>query len=98
MDSKIQLKRRSSGIRTDPPVAIICASVFRLNSIGRLAALSLHGSKLSTDATGNYYLDDKHTYQSDGDLILRALICQIAFFLVFHCTAGIYFGIGKPKQ
>ena len=55
--------------------AVICACVFRFNAMGRLAALSLKGSKLSTDiASDNYFFDEKRTYQSDGDLILRILI------------------------
>ena len=75
--------------------AIVTTGVFRFNTIGKWAALSLTPSKydqpfdLATKTMVISSLSDEHTYNSDGKLIAWLFIAQIAFCCT-HCCVTSY--------
>ena len=69
--------------------AIITTGVFRFNTIGNFAALSLCGSKFEKDFSRKTQtmlsssLSNEHTFNSDARLILWLWLCQM-----FLCCAN----------
>ena len=74
---------------------VIVTSVFRFNTVGKLAALSLAGSTYEVN-DGKASISTERTYADDGELILRlwiiSLICVIA-----QCLLACY-AAAPPTQ
>ena len=74
--------------------AIITTGVFRFNTVGKWAALSLTPSKyekpfdLSTGTMIVSSLSDEHTYNTDGKLIVWLWISQILFCCSHSCMTA----------
>lgn len=78
--------------------AIVTTGVFRFNTYGKLAALSLTPTKyngeafvLGKPAEVSYPADDDRTYSTDADMILITWI----FMIVFCCTSCCHGGYAQ---
>jgi hypothetical protein len=75
---------------------VIVTAVYRFNDKGRLTALSLAGSAISTDDNGTPIISTERTYQDDGQMILRLWIVSMVFLIAQCCLGG--FSIAPPTQ
>ena len=81
--------------------AIVTTAVFRFNTVGKWAALSMTPSKyespfdLATKTMVISSLSDDHTYNSDAKLIFWLFLAQIVFCCTHCCMTGY---IAKPPS
>mmetsp|Transcript_8074 Transcript_8074/g.9289 ORF Transcript_8074/g.9289 Transcript_8074/m.9289 type:complete len:131 (-) Transcript_8074:71-463(-) len=76
--------------------ALITTAVFRFNSMGQLASLSLAPTYYTGDSsTDPPYLSDKRSYSGDARMILAVWIMQL-FACLCSCCFSIF--INKPPS
>ena len=73
----------------------IMVALFRYNSIGKLAALSMRSSQFS-DVDGMAILSDERTFADDGQLIERLWILMLVY-IIGQCCLGC-FAVAPPTQ
>ena len=76
--------------------AMVTTAVFRFNTYGKLAALSLSPIHVTHDEDGNVMLDTERTYNDDGTLLLRLWVVTL-LFVVAQCCLGC-FAAAPPTQ
>ena len=75
--------------------ATIVVAIFRYNSIGKLAALSLAPSRMK-EVDGVATLSNERTFADDGQLIQRLWICMLVY-IIGQCCLGL-FAVAPPTQ
>ena len=80
--------------------ALITTAVFRFNTWGKLAALSLCPTAYSStiDPSTGLYLSYDRTYADDAQMVMLIFVFQMIVCLLSCCLNGVFNKPGQPQH